>query len=82
METKRFFQYESFINASVISCRFISIPMLWVYGHYNSFTLIARGSTGIRGLQILTYKVDPRAVRVKVFGVNKRSIRYAYGTAF
>ena len=38
--------------------------MLWVYGHYEYFNSYSAGIDFRR--QILTSKIDPRAVRVKV----------------
>ena len=34
---KGFFQFEISLNVSVRSFCFISMPMLWVYGHYKYF---------------------------------------------
>ena len=42
-EIKGFFQFEIIINVLVSSFRFIWMPMLRVYGHYNYFTLSVRG---------------------------------------
>ena len=62
------FQFEIIINVIVSPSRFILIPMLWVYGHYNFFMISVQGSTldvKIWRLQMsvqnLTSKVDPRA---------------------
>ena len=43
METKRFFTFEITMYVLVSSFRLILILILWVYGHYNYFTV--RGST-------------------------------------
>ena len=60
METKRSFQFEIIINVSASSFRFILIPVLWVYGHYNSCStgtvcrrqiLISKGGAEKRQLQ-------------------------------
>ena len=60
---KSFIHFEIIINVLVSSFRFIWIPMLWVCGHYESFHSYSAGIDFRR--QILTSKVDPRAVRVK-----------------
>ena len=47
-EDQRFFQFEIIINVLVSSSRFICIPMLCVYGHYQYFTFSVWGSTDFR----------------------------------
>ena len=56
-------QIEIIINVVFSFFRFIWIPMLWVYGHYTYFYPYSVVIDCRR--QILTSKVDPRAVRVK-----------------
>ena len=66
-----FFQFEVIVNAFVSFCRFMCIPMLWVYGHYkyvNSYSAVI----DIK-LHKLTTIVDHRAVRVHC-----RRIPYVY----
>ena len=60
LKTKDFFLFEIIITALVSSLRFIWIPMLWVYGlkYFYSYSTWIDFSR-----QILTTKVDPRAVR-------------------
>ena len=42
--------------------------MLWVYGHYKYFTFTDGGLTlDVYRRQILTTKVDPRTVRVRLY---------------
>ena len=72
MDTKGFFQFEIIVNVSVSSFRFIWIPILWVYDHYNIYIYscsagidFSRQESDVHRRQILTSKVDPRAVRVK-----------------
>ena len=43
---KGFSQIETILNVLVISFRFILIPMLWVYGHYNCFNSFSAGTRG------------------------------------
>ena len=40
METKGFFQFEIIRNVLVSFIRFISTPLLMVYGHYTYFYLL------------------------------------------
>ena len=42
---KGFSQIETILNVLVISFRFILIPMLWVYGHYNCFNSFSAGTS-------------------------------------
>ena len=42
-----FFQSENIINVLVGFFRFISIPMLWVYGHYEYFISVSAGTVFI-----------------------------------
>ena len=65
METKGFFRFEIIINVLISSSRFIWIPMLWVYDHYKYVYSYSAGI--ICRCHILTSKVDPRALRVKLF---------------
>ena len=44
MEIKGLFQFEILINFLVRSFHFISIPMLWVYDHYNVFVSFSAGT--------------------------------------
>ena len=61
---KGFFPFEVATNVLFRSLRFIWIPMLWVYDCYKLFyTSIAEFNFR---RQILTSKVDPRAVRVNI----------------
>ena len=57
-------QFEIIINVLVSSFRFIRIPMLLVYGQYKYCYSYSAGIDFRR--QILTTKVDPRAIRVKL----------------
>ena len=62
---KVFFQFEIIISVLVSFFRFIWITMLWVYGHYKYLYSHSVGSIlDIIICQIMTSKVDPRAVRV------------------
>ena len=45
MENKCFFLCEIIMIILVSSFRFISIPLLWVYGFYRYLILSVRGST-------------------------------------
>ena len=60
---KGFFRFEIIVNVLVGSFRFIWIPILWVYGHYKYFNPFSAETVYRR--QILPYKDDPRARRVK-----------------
>ena len=64
METKGFIQFEIIINVLVSSFWFIRIPMLWVYDDYKYYNSYSAEIDFRR--QILTSKVYPRAVRVKL----------------
>ena len=63
----------SIINVLVSPFRFIWIPMLWAYCHYNMFTLTVRGSTlvvrntefDVYRRQIMSTKVYPRTVSTR-----------------
>ena len=44
MDSKGFFQFEIIINVLASSFRFIWIPMLWVYAHFNFLILSVWGS--------------------------------------
>ena len=65
METKSFFSIWNCQNILIISFRFISIIMLWVYGPYKDFNSFSAGTDISR--QNLTSKVGPRTVRIKIF---------------
>ena len=43
-----FFQLEKIINVLVSTSRFILIPMLWVYGHYEYFNSFSVRTVFIR----------------------------------
>ena len=43
-----FFKIEIIINYFVSSVRFFWIPMLWVYGHYEKFSLWERAATLVK----------------------------------
>ena len=64
---KGFSQFEIIINVLASSFRFIWIPMLWVYGHYEYFYSYSAGIDFNRQNLILTTKVAPCTERVKMY---------------
>ena len=68
-----FFQFKIFINDFVGSFWIIWIPMSWVYDSYKYFCSYSAGIEFRR--QILSTKVDPRAVRVRYHLLNMLKIK-------
>ena len=65
------FQFEIMINVLFSSFRFIWIPVLWVYGHYEYFNSF---SSGIDFTRQNVTSVDVRLWRLKSVTAPKRLI--------